>query len=167
MATHSPASPKKIKNIIDAVETWLDEQDWEYAYVEKKPKNSVIRVGYQGQNGRWMLFIEAREEESQLVCYSVFPVDVDDAQKIEMMEFIIRANDGIVIGNFDMNLDKGQVRYRVGVDLTGLEPHPREIEKALQVNLMTMDWHLPGLAAVLQGKTAKRALDDLEKGMKN
>ena len=56
-----------------------------------------------------------------------------------------------MIGNFEMDYNDGEVRYKTSIDVEGGELSPKMIENMMQANLMTMDRYFPGLMSVLYG----------------
>jgi hypothetical protein len=122
---------------------------------------TVFRVPMSGVRGNWDLFAQVREEHAQLVFYSVCPFNASRDQMNAIMELITRINYGIVVGNFELDLDDGEIRYKTSV--VGDTPDRRELAAALTANVTMFDAHLPALTAVAEGRaTAAEALAELE-----
>jgi len=54
-----------------------------------------------------------------VACYGLLPVQVDAGQRLKVAEAIVRINQGLRIGCFDLDFDDGEVRFRVGCDVAG------------------------------------------------
>ena len=79
------------------------------------------------------------------------------------VEFITRANEGLRIGNFEMDLGDGEVRYKSGLDFEGATLTPELIRNVMYVAVQTLDYYLPGLMSVIYGgKPAEEAIAEIE-----
>jgi len=125
---------------------FFEEDDWPFDPIENQP---AIRTGFSGDNGQWMCYAHAREETDQFVFYSVLPASAPANKRDAAAEFITRANYGMVIGNFEMNYEDGEIRYKTSLDIEGDELSFALIKQAVYANVATVDRYLPGLMAVI------------------
>ncbi len=80
-----------------------------------------------------------------------------------MTEFINRANFGMIIGNFELDLGDGEVRYKTSVDLEGVDIQANMLRNLLYANVLTMDKYFTGLMRVTYGGiTAEEAIREIE-----
>lgn len=105
----------------------------------------------QGENGEWILFANAREEQEQVLIHSTLPDAVPADRRVEMALFLTRANFGLVIGSFELDLSDGELRYKTSVDVEGSELTDAMIDRLMTANVATFDQHLPSIRAVLDG----------------
>jgi len=74
-------------------------------------------------------------------------------------ELLTRANYGMLIGNFELDLDDGEIRYKTSIDMEGLVPlsaEDRSVSKLLwkslvYANVLTSDQYLPAIKSVVEG----------------
>src|SRR5262249_17088927 len=93
------------------------------------------------------------------------PSNVPEEKRVEVAEFITRANYGLVIGNFEMDYADGEVRYKTSVDVEGGELTAKMVENVIRANVMTMDRYFPGLMGVLYGdRDPAEAIAETEEG---
>jgi hypothetical protein len=71
-----------------------------------------------------------------------------------VVEFLTRANYGGVVGNFEMDLERGEVRYRTSLGVGNATLSPDLIRPLIHINLIMMDNYLPGLLAVAFGNAS-------------
>ncbi len=69
-------------------------------------------------------------------------------RRAALAEFVTRANFGLVVGNFEMDMDDGEVRYKTSIDVEGDRLSTALLHQLVRVNLEMMDKYLPGLYAV-------------------
>ena len=137
--------------IFNTVVEFFEEDNWNFHWLEGM---SVLSIPFTGKNGRWMCYAQAREEQQQFVYYSVSPVNVPPERQPAIAEFITRANYGMIIGNFEMDYDDGEVRYKTSIDVEGDELTPALIKQLVYANVIIMDRYLPGLMAVIYGNAS-------------
>jgi hypothetical protein len=66
-------------------------------------------------------------------------------------KFLIRANYGMMIGNFEMDFTDGEIRYKTSIDVEGDKLSSALIKRLVYANVMMMDEYLPGIVSVTEG----------------
>lgn len=145
--------------ILKALEEFFGEDDWAYSRVENRP---ILRMGFQGKSGNWTCYAQSREEDDQFLFYAICPLAIPESRRSALCEYITRANYGMIIGNFEMDLDDGEVRFKSSLDIQGVELTPDLIRNAAYPACLMLDKYLPGVVAILGGVSAKDAIDDVE-----
>lgn len=142
------------------VKAFLEADAWPIGHVDDQP---IIRTGFRGDHGEFTCFAQAREEQKQVIFYSIFPAKVPPDRMTEVGEFILRANYGMMIGNFEIDLADGEVRYKTSVDLEGVDVQDLIIRNLVYANVLTMDKYFPGLMRVIySGVAAEDAVREIE-----
>jgi hypothetical protein len=146
--------------ILDAAEQFFKEDDWPYSTTDDP---TTLRLGFQGQNGEWNCYARAREEQGQLLFYSVCPFRVPDERRAAVAEFLTRANYGLLVSNFEMDYADGEVRCRSSVSVEGARLPIVMIRPIVLGNVLITDRYLPGLLAVIdEGKAPAEAIAGIE-----
>lgn len=148
--------------LLSAVDDFLQGQGWAH---EQLPDLDVISFSFQGDPERWMCFVEAQEEDQRVVARSVVPYNIPLERRPAAMEYITRVNYGLVIGNFEIDLDDGEVRFKTGIDVRGATLTPVLVERIVIPNLFAMNTYLPGLEALVTDASASPA--DLVAGIES
>jgi hypothetical protein len=143
-----------------AVDAFFASEDWPVA--ESDP--DVLESAFEGTSTVWPVRIHVFEEDVRAVFVSAFPAVVPDDARAAVGEFCNRANFGLAIGNFELDVDGGEVRFRTSIDAEGTTPTPELVRNAVVANVLTMDRYVPGLLAVLQGVDPADAVEDCEEG---
>jgi hypothetical protein len=146
--------------IFRTVVKFFQDENWPYEQLDESP---ILVLECEGENGRWHCLAEVRERESQFLFYSLCPYDIP-VELIQPMEsFISRANFGLIIGNFEIDSDEGEVRYKTSIDTSGSRLDAPLIRQLVYANVITMDRYLPGILMVIDGKfSAEEAIDRIE-----
>ena len=134
--------------LFEAVVDYLTEDDWKFHVVKD---DTALTLSFRGEAGSWQCFATIDEEKQWFTFYSILPSNVPEEKRVEIAEFVTRANYGLVIGNFEMDYGDGEVRYKTSIDVEGGELSPKMIENLMRANLMTMDRYFAGIMGVLYG----------------
>ena len=144
----------------EAVGKFMEEDGW---HPQPLDENFVYRAYFVGHNGEVTCFAQVRPDLEQFIFYVVMPVRVPANMRVMVAEYITRANYGLRIGNFEMDFDDGEVRYKSSLDFEGVELTTGLIRNAIYPAVQTMDRYLPGLLSVIfGGKSAEEAILAIE-----
>ena len=132
--------------IFDAGVEFFTEDEWPFEQVEENP---VLRTGFTGKNGSVRCFFQEREAQEQVAFYSVGALMVPEEKRAAVAEFLLRANYGMIVGNFEMDYDDGEIRFKTSADVEGIELSEVFIRNLVYANVLTMDRYTPGIAKVV------------------
>lgn len=153
-------SPASNKTILQEILNFFTEDDWKFT---KLPGESVLQIPFQGENGRWNCYAQAREDNKQFVFYSLSPITAPEEKRLAIAEFISRANYGMMIGNFELDFNDGEIRYKTSIDISGDNLSFALIKNLVYTNVSMMDKYLPGIMSVIQGDASpEQAITKIE-----
>jgi hypothetical protein len=144
--------------IFNILVEFFEDDEWDFHWMEGAP---ILSMGFTGRNGKWMCYAQAREEQEQFVFYSVCPVNTPEDRRHDVAEFITRANYGMIIGNFEMDFNDGEVRYKTSIDVEGDTLTAALIKQMVYSNVIIMDRYLPGIMRVIYGNASP--LEEIER----
>ncbi|MDZ7962272.1 MAG: YbjN domain-containing protein [Aulosira sp. DedQUE10] len=135
--------------ITNAMIAFFTNDDWTFTKIQGKP---ILQMGYQGENGQWLCYARANESPQQFAFYSICPTIAPEERRLAIAEFITHANNGIAIGNFELNFSSGEIMYKTSIDVEGDRITPTLIKRLVYANVITTDQYLPGILAVIEGR---------------
>ena len=139
---------------------FMEEDGW---HPQTLDDNYVYRAYFVGHNGEVTCFAQVRVDLEQFIFYVVMPVRAPVHMRPAVAEYITRANYGLRIGNFEMDFDDGEVRYKSSLDFEGVELDAGLIRNTIYPAVQTMDRYLPGILSVIfGGKSAEEAIAAIE-----
>lgn len=133
------------------IEQFFIQDEWPIQQIGENKR--WMRTGFKGKNGQWTCYVNYIEHLDVVLFYSISPLTVPEDRRYAMAEFITRANYGMYIGNFEMDFDDGEVRYKSSLDVEDTELSFDMFKNILYPNVMTMDKYLPGLMSVAFSNT--------------
>lgn len=154
--------------IYDTMAAFLREHEFTITEIGDSPSFSMTVVG---NNGQWACIAYADDEQRMFVFYSASPVEAPEQQRAAIAEFVTRANYNMLVGNFELNVETGDIRYKTSVSLKGIPDEALQSQDVLQklleqliyVNIFVMDQYLPGIHAVVDGTASpKEAIARIE-----
>jgi hypothetical protein len=146
--------------IQEAVTAYIEARDWPYTTDER----GVVSFPGFGSNGAWTVYLAPREDDEQILVHSVVPEDAPVERRRDLALFLTRANFGLVLGNFELDLDDGELRYKTSIDVEDVEIVDKLIDNLVLANVATTDRYLPGIRAVLAGADPAKAVAEAEAG---
>ncbi|MBC8100915.1 MAG: YbjN domain-containing protein [Armatimonadetes bacterium] len=144
--------------IFNTLVEFFEEDEWDFHWMEGLP---VLSMGFAGRSGRWVCYAQARESQEQFVFYSVCPMNAPEDRRSAVAEFITRANYGMIIGNFELDYNDGEIRYKTSIDVEGDTLTTPLIKQCVYANIVVMDRYLPGIMRVIYG--ASEPLEEIGK----
>lgn len=127
------------------------------------PKEHVIYSSFKGKNLSFSCVARYRKSAEQYIFYSLFPHTVPTDKLHALMEFTTMANYGNVVGNFELDLTDGELRFKSSIDFEGTEPNYFLIKNMVYTNVMTMDEYSRGIMEILFGnRTPAQVIEDIE-----
>lgn len=87
----------------------------------------------------------------------VAPVPAPEAVRPQVMAFLTRVNLATLVGNFEMDVDGGAIRFKNALTFQHVLASPALIKQATIHAAKMMDRYLPGLRAVIRGTHSPEA----------
>lgn len=143
---------KKASELYPVVKKFFDDDDWRYEELpveNQTPK--IIRADFQGENGVWRCYAEVHEEQHIVIFYSILDTRIPEKRRPAVAEFLVRANYGLMIGNFEMDFADGETRYKTSINVEGDRLSTALMKMLVYVNLATFNRYLLGIMQVAYG----------------
>lgn len=152
--------------IFDTMSAYFAEHGWTTTRIGDSPG---LSMAVQGDNGQWACIAQADEERRLFLFYSAAPLDVPAHMRQAMAEFITRANYNTLVGNFELDMEDGDLRYKTSCSVEGEDASvwangllAAQIERLVSINVFMMDQYLPGMTAVFNGEAPRDAIARIE-----
>lgn len=127
---------------------YLDSQGWHYKEVrEKNIIDFNMNLSCKLQSCR--LLLEAKDDG--LFCVAVPPIKADKDSYSNVVEYITRANYGLLVGNFEFDYSDGEVRYRAFMSAKADVPDLRDIERSVDIGMFMLERYGNGLVKNMMG----------------
>ncbi len=136
-----------MSKLIDVAISFFETERWSFA----KDDDSVLQMGYQGENGKYLCYMRLVEEQQQVIFYSVLQINVPEEKRDITAKFLTWCNFGLIIGNFEMDFTDGEIRYKTSLDVQDAELSQGLLRRLVYPNVIMIDQYMPKVLALVYG----------------
>lgn len=144
--------------IYDAVNRFFEDEEWPVRPFDDEP---AVEGQFEGDHGEFRVVALADELEQRFAFYAVCPEVCPPESRAPMAELLTRVNYGMMIGNFELDLDDGEIRYKGSLDVEGVDLPLAMLRSLVFSCCTTLDLYRPAIQAVLEGRASPREAVDL------
>lgn len=134
--------------LMDVVLQFFHEDHWHYQRLANRP---VVRVGYHGERGTWVCYARVDEAQKRFIFHTLMGMNIPGEYRAAVSEYLMRVNMDLPLGNFEMNMDTGEIRFKMSVETPGGELSVAMVRSMAYSSIHTMDHYFPGVLAVVHG----------------
>jgi len=135
--------------MLAVIEEVLADRQWHYTEIED---DTGFQWRVQGPDGAWSVYALARGEERRFAVYSILDVTVPHERRTEAAELVARANHGLPVGNWELDMDDGGLRYKTAIDVVGGGLSLAAARRLIERNLSITDAYLAAFTLFAEGK---------------
>lgn len=149
-----------MEEAIAAVREMLDDRNVHYSEENVRDKFYIFSTGFNLSRTRLssaqvkisvIPFRKDPEHCNRIVSYATIGVKADEDSMEEMAEFLHRANYGLAFGNFEMDFNDGEIRYKMSLNCVDSLPGADAIEDVLYLPLSMFERYGDGILTVAMG----------------
>lgn len=150
------------QELVDAIGSFLTNDEWRFDC-----ENGIFRFNLGVSNKIKSIKYTVFVNENDYTVYANFPLGVEKDNKISMLtmaEFICRANSGLKNGNFELDMNDGEICYKSHVNCTDMMLSEAVIRSSIYVPGLMVKRYSDGILAILFGNAnAKDAVEECER----
>jgi len=158
-------TPDETPSILSILKAHLVKEDWKFKEEARSDTNIILKCGAQGKNGNFDVTFDIKLDHDLIILYIISKLKFPEAHRNEVALFLSRANFGLITGNFEIDLNDGEVRYKTTMKVPNTTLSGEMIEAHMQPSLVTMDRHFAEMVKVGYGmKTAAEGYESVSGG---
>jgi len=150
--SHVPLASDGPSTLLAELKRVFVENGWPYSEVAGAP---LLVSELSGPGESWDFYAQAVEEKDLVLLYSIAPQRVPEERRRDVSEFLTRANYGLADGNFELDFDDGEIRFKsvlhVPAELDGLL-----VKRVVRLNGTALETYLPTISELI----GKRSLNN-------
>ncbi len=148
--TNSLESPEEEdeETIYQIMFNFFQSEKFPFWTIENEEK---LGVTYRGDNGEWDCYILAKEAEQICSVYGIFPETVPQEKLPTVAEFLMRINTRLIVGNFELNFDTGEIYFKTSIDVEGDCFSESLLHQLFYTNAFTIDCYFPEIFKIIAG----------------
>ncbi|MEO5579956.1 MAG: YbjN domain-containing protein [Gemmatimonadaceae bacterium] len=146
--------------LLQVVHKALDEFGWRY---QSATSGTAVVFRVAAEHVPHDFFVSIDEEMKVVVCYLNTSFRVPEAIRPAVCELLTRANYGLRIGNLEMDMSDGEVRYKTSIDVDGGTLTTRMVKILIASASEVFDIYFPAVMKVVYGnQTPEEAIREVE-----
>lgn len=134
------------KNIL----SYFDSQGWKYHIPQ--PEKALVVLGISTESGKYHCIADVDEDLYRFVFFSISPINVPTKKRKTMAELLIRINHNLFLGNFELDFEDGEVRFKTSIIYESVELTQTIIEHIITSNLLAMDKNIELITSFVQSR---------------
>ncbi|HEY4220942.1 MAG TPA: YbjN domain-containing protein [Myxococcota bacterium] len=120
---------------------------------------AIFPVTFKGESGPIGGLMRVDEVTGVIAVYTVFAKTVPSQRMTAVLELVARLNFGHVLGNLEIDVDSGALRFKTSLDVEGEEVTEGLVANCVYANIASFEQMLPALTAVIDaGEPVPQAL---------
>lgn len=144
------------KSTANLIKHFFDTDGWKYDYDEER---SIFRTGMSmGSIGKLDIMIPIRED--YYLVHAIFSSNAEESQYVRVSEYLHRANYGLNNGNFEMDFEDGEIRYKTYVNFDGLQLSEEVVRDSILIPIFMFDTYGKNLVRLMIGESDPKTLID-------
>ena len=150
-----------MKSITEVIKSFFKQEGIKF---EQVGRDSIFKLGFAGDSGSFLGYVDIDEEQRTLYIRTLAPVRVPTSKRQEVAELLMRFNQRLLLGGFDLNMDSGLIAYKTSIVLGDSDLHNDILEHLLFANWWAMDRYFPAFSLVIFGDVQpKKAVEMIRK----
>jgi hypothetical protein len=101
-----------------------------------------------GEHGTWICYARVDEEAERLTLHVMMGMEVAAQNRRDVLEYLNRVNYLLPVGNFEMEMETGSVRFRASVEAAG---SVFMVRRLAHHSIEAMDHYFSGVLSVVHG----------------
>lgn len=122
--------------IIDCLKAYLHHQHWHYTYYRPTPHDSQhshhLSLRMRNKDLECGYLFRVQEDNALLAVYGILPFLIPESHQSAAMLLITQINYDMLIGNIEMDISDGEIRYKNAIDVEAVGIDDAIIEHLLQ-----------------------------------
>lgn len=146
--------------IANTLVSHMEEEEYEYEFDRE---NGLIRMNFKIKSKLGLVRFVLNIFEDFYVSYALIDMIADEDNRKEVAEYLTRANYGMNLGNFEMDMRDGAIRYKVAIDCNHCQLSPQMIEDSLDSPIIVFQRYGDEMIKVMMGmESAEEAIKIVE-----
>lgn len=142
--------------LLAEIKIWMEADEWPVQYL---PEQGILLSLCTTENGDIRCQV-VTEEETGIVCFYTVPtISLPEERRTTMMTLLTLINFDLPLGNFEMDLTDGYIRFKSSMDVDNVGISEPLVRNLIMAAVMCTDRFLPAIRAIETTQmTAEEAL---------
>ncbi len=126
----------------------MDEQDYRY---RQRGEEETISADFKTRVAAYHVVMKVETEFEMFQIFGYAPVVMPEGARRAIAEAVTRANYGLRVGKFELDMNDGELRYQVAHILTGGNLDPVVADRCIGTTMAMLDHYFPAMLSIAFG----------------
>lgn len=133
---------------LDQIRGFMDEDGLSYCLRED---GSALEAGFRGRSGSFRMVLYLRDEPALLGIMVRLPEAAPEDRRPQMAEAVTRANHGLALGCFELDMSSGDIDFRIGIPVVAGTLSHEQFRAMMGAAMWTTDRYHRAFCRLLYG----------------
>jgi len=136
--------------LYSTIAAFMDEAKRPY---QGEAESGILTTEINGDDGSWRVYIQITDDDEarRVVVHAQLPARIPDGNRVNVAELLTRINYDLIVGNFELGLDDGEVLFKTTLDLADGMLTQAMFERMYLLNGQIMNQYFPQILSVGYG----------------
>jgi len=136
--------------LYSTIAAFMDEAKRPY---QGEAASGILTTEIIGDDGSWRVYIQITDDDEtrRVVIHAQLPARIPDSNRVNVAELLTRINYDLIVGNFELGLDDGEVLFKTTLDLADGQLTQAMFERMYMLNGQIMNQYFPQILSVGYG----------------
>jgi hypothetical protein len=136
--------------MLDKIKEYFDREKLKYVPLTRE-EEGIFFLGINGQFSRFHCIADLKEDMKVFLFYAICSINISQ-DKIDLIsKFLTKINYGRMIGNFELDMNDGEIRYKVSLNYEDIELTNTIIHNIVSTCIPSMDIVTPIIGGLVYG----------------
>ena len=131
--------------LLEKAMAYFQSDDWDTQPISE----TVLQTAFRGDNGEWDCLAVVLDSSNHFLFYSIIGESVPEACRQQMAMFLHRANHGLNLGNFEFDMNQGELRFKTSVQVDPDQFSHELFQSLIHHNVLVVDEYFPGIRSII------------------
>lgn len=149
-----------MEKTIQLLKDFFEKEDWNYTFNEEK---SAFTTGINMNGALGNLHIIIRIRETSYTVYTILNSNAEKDNIAFVAEYLHRANYGLINGNFELDYEDGEIRYKTFVNFADTTISEKIVKESILLPIFMFDKYGKNLLKIMTGSdNPKQLIEEIE-----
>ncbi len=136
--------------MLNKIKEYFDREKLKYMPLARE-EEGIFFLGINGQFSRFHCIADLKEDMKVFLFYAICSINISQ-DKIDLIsKFLTKINYGRMIGNFELDMNDGEIRYKVSLNYEDIELTNTIIHNIVSTCIPSMDMITPVIGGLVYG----------------
>ena len=140
-----------IDQLVQVTKDYLDSQNWHYQTEQPNENTFIFNMNMSMKNKLSSCRLIVAVNNNTIQSLAICPLKATEDVYGPVVEYLTRANYGLMIGKFEFDYKDGEIRYQSALSCVENVPSMADVERVVDVSFLMMRRYGDGLMKNLMG----------------